>query len=53
MTESCRHMIRIRGSREIRRVTSVTVGVHQPVIAIDVTGLTWGCGMRPCESESG
>jgi hypothetical protein len=36
VTETCRHVIRIRRSRKIRRVAHVTVGICQSVVPIDV-----------------
>jgi hypothetical protein len=51
MTESCCHVIWIRRFREIRRVARVTVTVHQFVIAIDVTRLTWRRDVCAGESE--
>ena len=51
VAESCCDVVRIRWSSEVHRVTRITVGVRQLIVAIDVTCLTRSCSMSPRQSE--
>ena len=51
VAESCCDVVRIRWFGEVRRVTRITVGVRQLIVAIDVTRLAWRCRMRAGQRE--